>query len=82
MTRPGPKRARLDLADVERSVPEGRVRRRKSAQDMAMRARVILACDELGDDGFPVSARVVTERAGVSRDTRAPAFAGDVCLIM
>ncbi|MDT9693778.1 IS630 family transposase [Streptomyces sp. P9(2023)] len=69
MTRPGPKLAPLDLTDAERSVLEGWVRRRKSAQDMAMRARVILACDDVGEDGFPVSTRMVMERVGVSRDT-------------
>lgn len=47
----------------------GWVRRRKAVQDMAMRARVVLACDDVGEDGFPVSTRVVIERAGVSRDT-------------
>ncbi|MFJ5227726.1 IS630 family transposase [Streptomyces sp. NPDC088400] len=69
MARPGLKLVPLDLTDVERSVVEGWVRRRKSAQDLAMRARVVLACDGVGEDGFPVSTRVVKERVGVSRDT-------------
>ncbi len=29
--------------------------RRKGAQDMAIRARLILACKAVGEDGFPLS---------------------------
>jgi hypothetical protein len=45
------------------------VRRRKGAQDMALRARLILACDAIGEDGLPVSTKVVAEEIGVSRET-------------
>lgn len=69
MTRPGPKLVPLDLTAPERAELERWVRRRKGAQDLAQRARLILACDAVGDDGFPVSTRVVAEAVGVSRDT-------------
>ncbi|MFI8305027.1 hypothetical protein ACIF80_16510 [Streptomyces sp. NPDC085927] len=49
----------------ERSVVEGRVRRRKFAQDMAMRAPGAPACDEVGESGSPVSTGVGTARTGI-----------------
>jgi transposase len=69
MTRPGPKLAPLELTAEERAELERWVRRRKGAQDLALRARLILACDAVGDDGFPVSTKVVSEAVGVSRET-------------
>lgn len=36
---------------------------------MALRARLILACDAIGEDGLPVSTKVVAEEVGVSRET-------------
>ncbi|MET7339195.1 helix-turn-helix domain-containing protein [Nonomuraea sp. NPDC005650] len=36
---------------------------------MALRARLILACDAIGGDGLPVSTKVVAEEIGVSRET-------------
>ncbi|MFC5673614.1 helix-turn-helix domain-containing protein [Streptomyces incanus] len=66
MSRPGPRLAPLDLTADERSVLQGWVRRRRSTQDMVMRARGILACDEAGENGFPVSRGGVMERVGVS----------------
>ena len=69
MTRPGPKLAPLELTAQERAERQRWVRRRKGAQDLALRARLILACDAVGDDGFPVSTKVVAEAVGVSRET-------------
>jgi transposase len=69
MGRPGPKVEPLHLSDGERSELERWVRRRKGAQDMALRARLILACDVIGEDGLPVSTKVVAEDIGVSRET-------------
>lgn len=45
------------------------MRRRKGAQDLALRARLILACEAVGEDGFPVSTKVVADQVGVSRET-------------
>ncbi len=59
----------LELTAEERAEPERWVRRRKGAQDLAVRARVILACDAVADDGFAVSVTAVAEQAGVSVDT-------------
>lgn len=53
----------LQLADDERAALKRRVRRRKTAQALALRSRIILACS----DGAPNQA-VATE-LGVSRDT-------------
>jgi transposase len=69
MGRPGPKVEPLHLTDGERAELERWVRRRKGAQDMALRARLILACDAIGEDGLPVSTKVVAEEIGVSRET-------------
>ncbi|MGW6262428.1 helix-turn-helix domain-containing protein [Streptomyces sp. NPDC055085] len=69
MTRPGPKLAPLDLTVVERAELERWVRRRKGAQDMALRARLILACEAVGEDGFPVSIKSVADEIGVTRET-------------
>lgn len=59
----------LHLTESERAELERWVRRRKGAQDMALRARLILACDAIGEDGLPVSTKVVAEEVGVSRET-------------
>ncbi len=69
MGRPGPKIEPLHLAERERAELERWVRRRKGAQDMALRARLILACDAIGEDGLPVSTKVVAEEIGVSTNT-------------
>ena len=60
-----PKLAPLVLSDDERRVLEGRARRRKTAQALALRSRVVLACA----DGGSVSA--VAAGLGVSRATAA-----------
>jgi hypothetical protein len=52
--RRGPKIEPLLLTDEERSTLEGWVRRRKSAQALALRSRIVLAC--AGDDVPPVVA--------------------------
>ena len=44
MTRRGPALPELTLTDVEREQLERWVRRRKSAQDLALRSRIVLAC--------------------------------------
>ena len=59
----------LDLTAVERAELERWVRRRKGAQDMALRARLMLACDAVGEDGFPVSTKAVADEVGVTRET-------------
>ncbi|WP_327689499.1 IS630 family transposase [Streptomyces tubercidicus] len=69
MTRPGPKLVPLDLTAVERAELGRWVRRRKGAQDMALRARLILACEAVGEDGFPVSTKTVADKNGVTRET-------------
>ncbi|MGW4802236.1 IS630 family transposase, partial [Nonomuraea sp. NPDC004297] len=69
MGRPGPKVEPLHLTDAECVELERWVRRRKGAQDLALRARLILACDAIGEDGLPVSTKVVAEEIGVSRET-------------
>ncbi|WP_328885022.1 IS630 family transposase [Streptomyces sp. NBC_00316] len=69
MTRPGPKLVPLDLTAAERGELERWVRRRKGAQDMALRARLILACEAVGEDGFPVSTKAVAGEIGVTRET-------------
>src|SRR6185369_7759274 len=58
-----PKLEPLVLADDERQVLEGWARRRKTAQALALRSRIILACA----DGAGVSA--VAAELGISRTT-------------
>jgi transposase len=59
----------LALSADERAVLEGWVRRRKSAQDLALRARIVLACAQAGEDGLPVPNGAVAAEVGVARDT-------------
>src|SRR6478736_346096 len=58
--RPGPLPASIVLSDVERQALEGWVARRKSAQALALRARIVLAC--AGD----LSNRDVAQQIGVN----------------
>jgi transposase len=51
----------IELTAEEREVLEGYVRRRKTAQALATRARIVLRCAEGGHDG------IVAEEIGVSR---------------
>lgn len=51
----------IELTAEEREVLEGYVRRRKTAQALATRARIVLRCAEGGHDG------IVAEELGVSR---------------
>lgn len=69
MTRPGPKLAPLDLTTLERTELERWVQQRKGAQDLALRARLILACEAVGEDGFPVSTKAIADEMGVTRET-------------
>ncbi|WP_291409664.1 helix-turn-helix domain-containing protein [Actinophytocola sp.] len=63
--RRGPKLEPVVLADEERSTLERWVRRRKSAQALALRSRIVLACAR--DDVPPVVG--VAKELGVSADT-------------
>ncbi|RKS05160.1 transposase [Nocardiopsis sp. Huas11] len=44
MSAPGPKLPPLELSDEERAELQRWIRRRKTAQDLALRARIVLAC--------------------------------------
>lgn len=46
MSLPGPKPPPLELRDHERAELQRWVRRRKTAQDLTLRARIVLACAE------------------------------------
>jgi transposase len=59
----------LDLTVEERAELERWVRRRKGAQDLALRARLVLACAASDEDGLPASTGVVAASLGVSRET-------------
>ena len=60
---PSPKAVPVVLSDEERSVLLGWSRRRKTAQALALRSRIILACADGGTNGE------VAERMGVGRQT-------------
>ncbi|MFF4522608.1 IS630 family transposase [Streptomyces bluensis] len=60
---PSPKLAPLELTAEERRVLRGWVRRRKTAQALAVRSRIILACAQGG------TVTAVATDLGVSRDT-------------
>jgi transposase/transposase-like protein len=62
MTRGRPK-ARLVVTDQEREVLEGWTRRRKTAQSLAQRARIVLRCSDGVDN------TVVSEELGVTQQT-------------
>jgi DNA-binding CsgD family transcriptional regulator len=57
MSRPGPKIPPLSLTDAQRVVLEGWVRRRSTAQALALRSRVVLECAE-GHSIMEVSRRL------------------------
>ena len=63
MVVPSPKLAPLALSDEERRTLEGWTRRRKTAQALALRSRIVLACAEGGTN------TAVAERVGVDRNT-------------
>ncbi|MGA5347064.1 IS630 family transposase, partial [Streptomyces griseoincarnatus] len=46
MSRPGPKIPPLSLTDAQRAALEGWVRRRTTAQALALRSRIVLECAE------------------------------------
>jgi transposase len=58
-----PKALRVDLSDVERRVLVGWARRRKTAQALALRARIVLACADGATNG------AVAVELGVARNT-------------
>lgn len=60
---PSPKLAPLTLSDDERRTLEGWARRRKTAQALALRSRIVLACAEGGSN------TAVAGRVGVGRNT-------------
>jgi transposase len=60
---PSPKLVPLELTDDERAVLEAWVRRRKTAQALALRSRIILAC------AAGAANQAVAAELGVSRDT-------------
>ncbi|MFI2415737.1 IS630 family transposase [Streptomyces sp. NPDC018947] len=62
MSRPGPKIPPLSVTDAQRDVLEGWVRRRSTAQSLAQRSRIILACAE----GHSIME--VSRRLGVTAD--------------
>ncbi|WP_406718232.1 IS630 family transposase [Streptomyces althioticus] len=62
MSRPGPKIPPLPVTDAQRDVLEGWVRRRSTAQSLAQRSRIILACAE----GHSIME--VSRRLGVTAD--------------
>ena len=61
---PNPKLVPLALSDDERRVLEGWTRRRTTAQALALRARIVLACAESGE-----SNTVVAQRMNLGRHT-------------
>ncbi|MCF2530328.1 IS630 family transposase [Yinghuangia soli] len=63
MSRPGPKIPPLSLTDAQRAVLEGWVRRRSTAQALALRSRIVLECA----DGHSILE--VSRRLGVAADT-------------
>ncbi len=60
---PSPKLAPLELTDDERRALEAWVRRRKTAQALSLRSRIVLACADGGSN------QSVAAELGVSRDT-------------
>src|SRR5438270_11677359 len=60
---PGPQVAPLELSDEERQVLVGWSRRRRPAQALALRSRIVLACAEGG------SLTQIARDVGVSRET-------------
>lgn len=69
MARPGPELAPLDLTAQEQAELQRWVRRRKSAQDLALRARIVLACARTDTDGTPASQSEVARELGVHAET-------------
>ena len=61
---PSPHAIRITLSESDRATLEGWTRRRKTAQSLALRARIVLACAEPGATNGRVAAAL-----GVSRPT-------------
>jgi putative transposase len=61
---PGPKPPSVELTSEERGDLEGLVRRHKTGQQVADRARIVaLACEAPGESGRPISQWSTTELA-------------------
>src|SRR5512143_2861955 len=60
---PGPRASPVELSSAEREVLEGWARRRKTAQALAVRSRIVLACADGGTNTG------VAEQLGISRGT-------------
>jgi hypothetical protein len=56
----------LALSDAERRILQGWATRRKTAQGLALRARIVLACAE-GHSNIAVAARLRISRGTVTR---------------
>ncbi|MDR7304548.1 hypothetical protein [Haloactinomyces albus] len=61
MGRRGSRLPDLDLTDTERRTLEGWARRRKTAQEIALRARIVLVCAD-GMSNMDVSRRMEVRR--------------------
>ncbi|WP_031173217.1 IS630 family transposase [Streptosporangium roseum] len=69
MSRPGPKLPPVILSEDERAELERWTRRRTTAQALALRARIVLACAQQSPDATTPSIGEVAEETGVSRPT-------------
>ena len=61
---PSPRAVAIKLSDADRATLESWTRRRKTAQALALRARIVLACTEAG-----ATNGAVAHALGVSRPT-------------
>jgi hypothetical protein len=59
----GPKPVPITLSKEERAALEGLVRRRRTGQDVAMRARIVLACADPQASNTGISARLAVSRS-------------------
>ena len=62
-----PYAAAIDLSQADRAELQGRVRRRRTAQAQALRARIVLACAEPGATNTAVAARLGLSLTTVSK---------------
>ena len=67
MVVPSPKLVPLTLSDDERRVLESWTRRRTTAQGLALRARIVLACAEAGESNTVVAQRLDLDRHTVTK---------------
>jgi hypothetical protein len=71
----------VELSEVERSALEGMVRRRSTPQALALRARIVLLCAELDDEGLAVASPGARAGGGIppGPDTVSAASRGRSC---